>query len=111
MSRRYCFAPRWIVCLYKLLDNGIPFNFLLIKPLIYADLAPFPQSEVVERHFHDLVQRYGETIAIDLTDKVRFSLSLNFHFEPALYYPFSFLYIRGMDALATGKVQNYFFKS
>ncbi|MQL80561.1 hypothetical protein Taro_013005, partial [Colocasia esculenta] len=24
---------------------------------------------VIERHFHDLVQRYGETIAVDLTDK------------------------------------------
>ncbi|XP_040372338.1 phosphoinositide phosphatase SAC8 isoform X2 [Rosa chinensis] len=27
------------------------------------------QSNVVERHFHDLFQRYGETIAVDLTDK------------------------------------------
>lgn len=26
-------------------------------------------SNVVERHFHDLFQRYGETIAVDLTDK------------------------------------------
>lgn len=26
-------------------------------------------SKVVERHFHDIVQRYGETIAVDLTDK------------------------------------------
>ncbi|XWS67253.1 hypothetical protein CRYUN_Cryun05aG0271600 [Craigia yunnanensis] len=25
--------------------------------------------QVVERHFHDLCQRYGETIALDLTDK------------------------------------------
>ncbi|EOY07166.1 SAC domain-containing protein 8 isoform 2 [Theobroma cacao] len=25
--------------------------------------------QVVERHFHDLFQRYGETIALDLTDK------------------------------------------
>lgn len=46
--------------------------------------ASFLQSEVVERHFHDLVQRYGETIALDLTDKVRFSLSLDFHFKPGL---------------------------
>ncbi|RVW32502.1 Phosphoinositide phosphatase SAC8 [Vitis vinifera] len=26
-------------------------------------------SEVVERHFHDLSQRYGEVVAVDLTDK------------------------------------------
>ncbi|XP_062166723.1 phosphoinositide phosphatase SAC8 [Alnus glutinosa] len=26
-------------------------------------------SNVVERHFHDLLQRYGETVAVDLTDK------------------------------------------
>ncbi|XP_054783868.1 phosphoinositide phosphatase SAC8 isoform X2 [Prosopis cineraria] len=27
-------------------------------------------SNVVQRHFHDLFQRYGETIAVDLTDKI-----------------------------------------
>ncbi|XP_022767755.1 phosphoinositide phosphatase SAC8 isoform X5 [Durio zibethinus] len=29
----------------------------------------FIQPQVVERHFHDLFQRYGETIALDLTEK------------------------------------------
>ncbi|THG11597.1 hypothetical protein TEA_012058 [Camellia sinensis var. sinensis] len=27
------------------------------------------QSKVVERHFHDIIERYGETVAVDLTDK------------------------------------------
>ncbi|XP_052173172.1 phosphoinositide phosphatase SAC8 isoform X2 [Diospyros lotus] len=26
-------------------------------------------SKVVERHFHDIIQRYGETVPVDLTDK------------------------------------------
>ncbi|KAL2337099.1 hypothetical protein Fmac_011545 [Flemingia macrophylla] len=26
-------------------------------------------SQIVERHFHDLIQRYGEIVALDLTDK------------------------------------------
>ncbi|KAF5953607.1 hypothetical protein HYC85_006463 [Camellia sinensis] len=26
-------------------------------------------SKVVERHFHDIIERYGETVAVDLTDK------------------------------------------
>ncbi|XP_022767756.1 phosphoinositide phosphatase SAC8 isoform X6 [Durio zibethinus] len=30
----------------------------------------FIQPQVVERHFHDLFQRYGETIALDLTEKL-----------------------------------------
>lgn len=34
------------------------------------------QSKVVERHFNDLLQRYGECVAVDLTDKVSFSLSV-----------------------------------
>lgn len=50
-------------------------------PLIWeqiVDLSYKPQlrlieheqtSKVVERHFNDLFQRYGETIAVDLTDK------------------------------------------
>ncbi|XP_048138005.1 phosphoinositide phosphatase SAC8 isoform X4 [Rhodamnia argentea] len=50
-------------------------------PLIWeqiVDLSYKPQlrlidheqtSKVVERHFNDLLQRYGETIAVDLTDK------------------------------------------
>lgn len=35
------------------------------------------QPQVVERHFNDLYQRYGETIAVDLTDKV----SIHSHFS------------------------------
>lgn len=35
-----------------------------------SHLTVFHQSKVVERHFHDLLQRYGETMALDLTDKV-----------------------------------------
>ncbi|XP_028083038.1 phosphoinositide phosphatase SAC8-like [Camellia sinensis] len=30
-------------------------------------------SKVVERHFHDIIERYGETVKVDLTDKVRLS--------------------------------------
>ncbi|XP_060674208.1 phosphoinositide phosphatase SAC8 isoform X1 [Ziziphus jujuba] len=37
--------------------------------LYSANFSLCQQSEVVERHFHDLLQRYGETIAVDLTDK------------------------------------------
>ncbi|EXB99420.1 Phosphatidylinositide phosphatase SAC1 [Morus notabilis] len=64
--------------------NGLRSSLLQIRgsiPLLWeqiVDLSYKPQlrvinheqtSEVVERHFHDLVQRYGETIALDLTDK------------------------------------------
>lgn len=37
------------------------------------------QPKVVERHFHDLLQRYGGTIALDLTDKVRLFSVLSTH--------------------------------
>ncbi len=40
---------------------------------MFVYLAFCLQSNVVERHFHDLLQRYGETVAVDLTDKVRVS--------------------------------------
>ncbi|PON51133.1 Phosphoinositide phosphatase [Parasponia andersonii] len=64
--------------------NGLRSSFMQIRgsiPLLWeqiVDLSYKPQlriinheqtSEVVERHFRDLLQRYGETIAIDLTDK------------------------------------------
>jgi hypothetical protein len=42
---------------------------------------PFPllrQHNIVERHFHDLSQRYGDVLAVDLTDKVRLLLSTLF---------------------------------
>lgn len=29
-------------------------------------------QKVVERHFRDLLQRYGETVAVDLTDQICF---------------------------------------
>lgn len=32
----------------------------------------------MERHFRDLLQRYRETVAVDLTDKVRVSSLLSF---------------------------------
>ncbi|KAH7866717.1 hypothetical protein Vadar_023988 [Vaccinium darrowii] len=41
---------------------------LSYKPRLNV-IAHEETSKVVERHFHDIVQRYGETIAVDLTDK------------------------------------------
>ncbi|XP_062095118.1 phosphoinositide phosphatase SAC8 [Humulus lupulus] len=64
--------------------NGLRSSFMQIRgsiPLLWeqiVDLSYKPQlriinheqtSEVVQRHFHDLIQRYGETIALDLCDK------------------------------------------
>ncbi|KAH7514644.1 hypothetical protein FEM48_Zijuj11G0111200 [Ziziphus jujuba var. spinosa] len=64
--------------------DGFTSSFMQIRgsiPLLWeqiVDLSYKPRlrvidheqtSEVVERHFHDLLQRYGETIAVDLTDK------------------------------------------
>nr|XP_029120299.1 phosphoinositide phosphatase SAC8 isoform X3 [Elaeis guineensis] len=64
--------------------EGLKSSFLQIRgsiPLLWeqiVDLSYKPQlniinheemPKVVERHFHDLLQRYGETVAIDLTDK------------------------------------------
>lgn len=50
---------------------------------MFVYLAFYLQSNVVERHFHDLLQRYGEIVAVDLTDKVRvsslFSFVLNYN--------------------------------
>ncbi|KAF4379104.1 hypothetical protein F8388_022191 [Cannabis sativa] len=47
--------------------NGLSSSFMQIRgsiPLLWEQI-----SEVVERHFHDLTQRYGDTIALDLCDK------------------------------------------
>ncbi|KAK3018042.1 hypothetical protein RJ639_004532 [Escallonia herrerae] len=59
--------------------------------------SSFLQSMVVERHFHDLLQRYGETVAVDLTDKHgdEGQLSMAFAAEMekvpnARYVPFDF---------------------
>ncbi|XP_034693382.1 phosphoinositide phosphatase SAC8 isoform X2 [Vitis riparia] len=64
--------------------EGFKTSFLQVRgsiPLLWeqiVDLSYKPRlriinheqtSEVVERHFHDLSQRYGEVIAVDLTDK------------------------------------------
>ncbi|KAA8517776.1 hypothetical protein F0562_015263 [Nyssa sinensis] len=64
--------------------EGFRSSFLQIRgsiPLLWeqiVDLSYKPQlriinheqtSKVVEHHFHDLLQRYGETVAVDLTDK------------------------------------------
>uniref|UniRef100_A0A2N9I274 SAC domain-containing protein n=1 Tax=Fagus sylvatica TaxID=28930 RepID=A0A2N9I274_FAGSY len=69
----------------QLLEHeGFRSSFLQIRgsiPLLWeqiVDLSYKPRlriinheqtSNVVERHFHDLLQRYGETVAVDLTDK------------------------------------------
>ncbi|XP_022945752.1 phosphoinositide phosphatase SAC8 isoform X1 [Cucurbita moschata] len=59
-------------------------------------------SEVVERHFFDLAQRYGETIAVDLTEKhgEEGQLSAAFAAEMqklpnARYVPFDFHHVCG----------------
>ncbi|KAF8402630.1 hypothetical protein HHK36_010719 [Tetracentron sinense] len=64
--------------------EGLRFSFLQIRgsiPLLWeqiVDLSYKPRlkiinheetPKVVERHFRDLLQRYGETVAVDLTDK------------------------------------------
>ncbi|GLT92711.1 hypothetical protein SLE2022_105360 [Rubroshorea leprosula] len=64
--------------------EGFKFSLLQVRgsiPLLWeqiVDLSYKPRlriinhgqsSQVVERHFQDLLQRYGETIAVDLTDK------------------------------------------
>lgn len=64
--------------------DGFISSFLQVRgsiPLLWeqiVDLSYKPRpniinheetAKVVERHFHDLLQRYGETVAVDLTDK------------------------------------------
>ncbi|KAL7248564.1 hypothetical protein ACSBR2_003326 [Camellia fascicularis] len=64
--------------------EGCMSSFLQIRgsiPLLWeqiVDLSYKPRlniidheqtSKVVERHFHDIIERYGETVAVDLTDK------------------------------------------
>ncbi|XP_028062325.1 uncharacterized protein LOC114265709 [Camellia sinensis] len=64
--------------------EGSMSSFLQIRgsiPLIWeqiVDLSYKPRlniidheqtSKVVERHFHDIIERYGETVAVDLTNK------------------------------------------
>ncbi|XP_019084839.1 PREDICTED: phosphoinositide phosphatase SAC8 isoform X3 [Camelina sativa] len=64
--------------------NGFKFSVLQVRgsiPLLWeqiVDLSYKPQlkinkhddtPKVVQRHFHDLCQRYGEVIAVDLTDQ------------------------------------------
>ncbi|XP_074340297.1 phosphoinositide phosphatase SAC8 isoform X2 [Apium graveolens] len=64
--------------------DGFISSFLQVRgsiPLLWeqiVDLSYKPRlniisheetAKVLERHFHDLLQRYGETVAVDLTDK------------------------------------------
>ncbi|XP_042407784.1 phosphoinositide phosphatase SAC8-like isoform X1 [Zingiber officinale] len=92
--------------------EGFRASFLQIRgsiPLLWeqiVDLSYKPQlniinhdetPKVVERHFHDLVQRYGETIAVDLTDKEGEEGQLSEAFSAAIqnlpyvrYVPFDF---------------------
>ncbi|CAL5388749.1 unnamed protein product [Camellia sinensis] len=46
-------------------------NFIETEQLLEFEgsMSSFLQSKVVERHFHDIIERYGETVAVDLTDK------------------------------------------
>ncbi|KAL6534459.1 hypothetical protein OROHE_013384 [Orobanche hederae] len=51
--------------------EGDTANFIETEQLLeYEDhIFSFLQSKVVERHFNDLLKRYGRCIAVDLTDK------------------------------------------
>ncbi|KAL6534457.1 hypothetical protein OROHE_013382 [Orobanche hederae] len=51
--------------------EGDTANFIETEQLLeYEDhVFSFLQSKVVERHFNDLLKRYGRCIAVDLTDK------------------------------------------
>lgn len=55
----------------------------------YANNVPYStQPKIVERHFLDLLQRYGDVVAVDLTDKVRNSFLLFFIFSQYLSVAF-----------------------
>ncbi|PNY13658.1 phosphatidylinositide phosphatase SAC1-like protein, partial [Trifolium pratense] len=53
------------------------FSFLQVRgsiPILWEQIVdlsykPHLRPNIVERHFHDLSQRYGEVLAVDLTDK------------------------------------------
>ncbi|XP_022767758.1 phosphoinositide phosphatase SAC8 isoform X7 [Durio zibethinus] len=51
--------------------EGDTANFIETEQLLELEgfRCSLLQPQVVERHFHDLFQRYGETIALDLTEK------------------------------------------
>ncbi|KAK1270942.1 Phosphoinositide phosphatase SAC8 [Acorus gramineus] len=51
--------------------EGATANFIESEQLVEFEgfRSSFLQPKVVERHFLDLTQRYGEVIAVDLTDK------------------------------------------
>ncbi|KAH1242097.1 Phosphoinositide phosphatase SAC8 [Glycine max] len=42
---------------------------LLWEQIVDLSYKPHLRPKIVERHFHDLMQRYGEIVALDLTDK------------------------------------------
>uniref|UniRef100_A0A0D9VSV0 SAC domain-containing protein n=1 Tax=Leersia perrieri TaxID=77586 RepID=A0A0D9VSV0_9ORYZ len=51
--------------------EGATANFVETEQLVEYEglMSSFIQPKVVQRHFHDLSQRYGEVVAVDLTDK------------------------------------------
>lgn len=56
--------------------NGFIMKFTLIHVLFFFPHPLLLQPKIVEHHFHDLMQRYGEIVALDLTDKVWFLSAL-----------------------------------
>jgi hypothetical protein len=72
--------------------EGLTSSFIEVRgsiPLLWeqiVDLSYKPRpsiieheemTKVVQRHFHDLLQRYGDTMVIDLTDKVSFRIHID----------------------------------
>ncbi|KAJ9180560.1 hypothetical protein P3X46_008784 [Hevea brasiliensis] len=64
LQRRCKLAEGWMAKpIWKQADPRFVWNKNLLEELIEC------KSKIVERHFHDLHQRYGDTVAVDLTDK------------------------------------------
>jgi hypothetical protein len=59
-------------------EETVPFYDFLTRLIIWCPALNLNklnfclQPKVVQRHFHDLCQRYGEIMAVDLTDQVNF---------------------------------------
>ncbi|RRT54912.1 hypothetical protein B296_00048811, partial [Ensete ventricosum] len=59
-------------------DPRFIWNHSLMEELIENKVTDIvTEPKVVERHFRDVMQRYGETIAVDLTDKLSRYLLIN----------------------------------
>ena len=56
-------------CLLRIPFVGV---FLFLRYLFnsYELLFMLMQPEVIERHFHDLIQRYGSVVVVDLLNQV-----------------------------------------